>query len=357
MPWLSKVKAVLVQFLPGESSGTALAATIFGDADPAGRLPLSFPLTEDQTWITSESQYPGVPGPWAGGAKGNTATYSEELLIGYRWYDAKKQAPLFEFGHGLVRTLPCCPAARVLISSLGASAASQSYATYEWSDLKAGSGAVSCTVKNTGKRAGVVVSQMYLEFPSSAGEPPRQLRGFAKQPLAAGATAQVNFELSARDRSVWDATSGGWKEVAGTFGVVVGSSSRAAKLHGSFTVKTDDHTAKTDDGAADVTLDFSQTGRVFEGLGALSGGGGTSRLLYDYQEPQRKEILDALFDPKAGGALHIFKTEIGGDAQSTEGKCSRSLCVFFREASKKRLHSDGTQPHAHAKRFELHKGV
>ena len=333
MPWLSKVKAVIVQFLPGESSGTALAATIFGDADPAGRLPLSFPLTEDQTWITSESQYPGVPGPWAGGAKGNTATYSEELLIGYRWYDAKKQAPLFEFGAG------------------------KSYSTYEWSDLKAGSGAVSCTVKNTGKRAGVVVSQMYLEFPSSAGEPPRQLRGFAKQPLAAGATAQVNFELSARDRSVWDATSGGWKEVAGTFGVVVGSSSRAAKLHGSFTVKTDDHTAKTDDGAADVTLDFAQTGRVFEGLGALSGGGGTSRLLYDYQEPQRKEILDALFDPKAGGALHIFKTEIGGDAQSTEGKCSRSLCVFFREASKKRLHSDGTQPHAHAFRSELHKGV
>ena len=66
--------------------------------------------------------------------------------------------------------------------------------------------------------------------------------------LAAGATAQVNFELSARDRSVWDATSGGWKEVSGTFGVVVGSSSRAAKLHGSFTVGK---SVKTDDGAAE----------------------------------------------------------------------------------------------------------
>eukprot|EP01052_Picozoa_sp_SAG31_P021204 SAG31_NODE_1627_length_7705_cov_5.310939_9_plen_192_part_00 len=65
-------------------------------------------------------------------------------------------------------------------------------------------------------------------------------------------------------------------------------------------------------------LDFSRPGQTFEGLGALSGGGGTSRLLYDYMEPQRSDILDALFGKAAGGALQIFKVEIGGDAQSTE---------------------------------------
>ena len=65
-------------------------------------------------------------------------------------------------------------------------------------------------------------------------------------------------------------------------------------------------------------LDFSSAGRPFEGLGALSGGGGTSRLLYDYPEPQRSDILDTLFDTTAGGGMQILKTEIGGDAQSTE---------------------------------------
>ena len=65
-------------------------------------------------------------------------------------------------------------------------------------------------------------------------------------------------------------------------------------------------------------LDFSRPGRTFEGLGALSGGGGTSRLLYDYGEPERGDILDTLFGTAGGGALQIFKVEIGGDAQSTE---------------------------------------
>ena len=70
--------------------------------------------------------------------------------------------------------------------------------------------------------------------------------------------------------------------------------------------------------SAAIGLDFSRPGRAFEGLGALSGGGGTSRLLYDYEEPQRTDILDTLFGITGGGALQIFKTEIGGDAQSTE---------------------------------------
>eukprot|EP01052_Picozoa_sp_SAG31_P047513 SAG31_NODE_9542_length_1260_cov_2.412575_2_plen_245_part_00 len=70
--------------------------------------------------------------------------------------------------------------------------------------------------------------------------------------------------------------------------------------------------------AANVPVDFSKVGRTFDGLGALSGGGGTSRLLYDYAEPQRTEILDALFDPGHGSSLQILKVEIGGDGQSTE---------------------------------------
>ena len=65
-------------------------------------------------------------------------------------------------------------------------------------------------------------------------------------------------------------------------------------------------------GAA-LSIDLGQPGRVFEGLGALSGGGGTSRLLYDYPEPQRSDILDLLFNTADGGGMQIFKTEIGGE--------------------------------------------
>jgi galactosylceramidase len=70
--------------------------------------------------------------------------------------------------------------------------------------------------------------------------------------------------------------------------------------------------------AATVSVDFSAVGPVFDGVGALSGGGGTSRLLYDYEEPIRGQILDALFLPSSGGALQILKVEMGGDGQSTE---------------------------------------
>ena len=65
-------------------------------------------------------------------------------------------------------------------------------------------------------------------------------------------------------------------------------------------------------------VDMTKTTKEFMGLGGLSGGGGTTRLLYDYKEPQRGQVLDALFSPKAGGNVQILKVEIGGDGQSTE---------------------------------------
>ena len=73
MPWIDAVKAVVVQFLPGEQAGNALASVLFGDVDPSGRLPVSFPKTDEQTWLTTPTQYPGVPGVWAKGQNGNGA--------------------------------------------------------------------------------------------------------------------------------------------------------------------------------------------------------------------------------------------------------------------------------------------
>ena len=133
--------------------------------------------------------------------------------MGYRWYDAHKVAPAFAFGHGL------------------------SYSTFALSGLKASADSVSATVTNTGDRAGATVVQLYLGFPEDAGEPPQQLKGFSKQPLKPGQSADVTFKLSERDRSIWDVGTHAWAEAKGTFTATVGLSSRDPKaLVGSFDV-------------------------------------------------------------------------------------------------------------------------
>ena len=92
MPWLDEVSAVVQAWHAGQQFGEAIAAVLFGDADPGGRLPLTFPATPEQGPITRAEQFPGV---------GGDARYDEGILVGYRWYDQNGQEPLFPFGHGL----------------------------------------------------------------------------------------------------------------------------------------------------------------------------------------------------------------------------------------------------------------
>jgi beta-glucosidase len=102
--------------------------------------------------------------------------------------------------------------------------------------LTASKTAVSFTLKNTGDRAGAEVAQLYLGFPASAEEPPRQLKGFSKVLLAAGASMQITIPLTPREMSIWDVGSHGWQVVNGEFTAWVGSSSRDTRLTGTFTV-------------------------------------------------------------------------------------------------------------------------
>ncbi len=94
MPWLHAVDGVLEAWYPGQTFGTAIAAVLFGDADPAGRLPVTFPASDTQgpAPVTQPEHYPGVNG---------VERYDEGLDVGYRWYDATGQRPLFPFGYGL----------------------------------------------------------------------------------------------------------------------------------------------------------------------------------------------------------------------------------------------------------------
>ncbi|HEY7486754.1 MAG TPA: glycoside hydrolase family 3 C-terminal domain-containing protein [Streptosporangiaceae bacterium] len=207
MPWLDKVAGVLQAWYPGEEDGNAAAAVLYGDADPSGRLPITFPKSLADTPANTPAQYPGVDG---------VATYSEGLDVGYRHYDARGIEPLFPFGHGL------------------------SYATFRLDHLGVhGHGrTVSVEVTNTGHRRGTQVVQIYVGGADGSGDigggrlaPPRRLEGFAKVSLAPGQHRRVTVTLSDRAFAHWDATTHAWVTPPGTYTVWAGTSSRDLPLH------------------------------------------------------------------------------------------------------------------------------
>jgi beta-glucosidase len=210
MPWVDSVPAVLEAWYPGEEDGNALAAILFGDVNPSGKLPVTFPRTETQTPVSTPDRWPGVNG---------TAHYSEGLQVGYRWYDAQHQDPLFPFGFGL------------------------SYTTFAFRHLTVspvllpgGTVTVGVDVTNTGTRAGTEVAQVYLTDPATAGEPPKQLKGFQKVTLQPGQTRHLTFKVDERAFSVWDSTAQQWTTVTGRYRVRVGDSSRNLPLSASVRV-------------------------------------------------------------------------------------------------------------------------
>jgi beta-glucosidase len=213
MPWLPAVAGVVDSWYPGQTNGTSLASVLFGQTDPGGHLPVTFPAALSQVPASTTAQFPG---------NGSTVQYSEGLDVGYRWYDAKDVAPLFPFGFGLSYT-------RFAFSHLSVSRP----ATDGTQDVR-----VSAVVTNTGGRAGSEVAQLYLGDPPGTGEPPRQLAGFQRVSLAPGASARVSFTVTPQEESWWDDSASGWTQTAGPYKVYVGDSSALANLplQGSFTI-------------------------------------------------------------------------------------------------------------------------
>jgi beta-glucosidase len=211
MPWASQVAAVLVAWYPGQENGNALAQVLFGDVNPSAKLPVTIPASANQVPTSTTAQFPGVSGH---------VSYSEQLLIGYRWYDANIVSPLFPFGYGL------------------------SYTTFGYSNLTvsavspAGQVQIGFDLSNMGGRTGAEVPQLYLVFPPAAGEPPKLLKGFQRISLTPGQTQHVTFNLDWEDLANWDATARGWIVTPGLFVTMVGSSSRDIRLTGTFTVNS-----------------------------------------------------------------------------------------------------------------------
>ena len=197
MPWLDSVAAVLEAWYPGQEDGNALAAVLFGDVDPSGKLPVTFPRRLADVPAATPARWPGVNG---------RVEYSEGLDVGYRWYQARHVAPLFPFGFGL------------------------SYTTFRLANLRVAPGrgrsvTVTADVTNTGPRAGAEVVQVYVGAPASTGEPPEQLKAFRRVRLAPSETASVAFTLGASAFAQWNPDTGGWTVGAGTYTIGVGDSS------------------------------------------------------------------------------------------------------------------------------------
>jgi beta-glucosidase len=209
MPWINNVSAVIENWYPGQEFGNAIASILYGDVNPSGKLPVSFPKSLADVPAHTAQQWPGA---------NNQIQYSEGMNVGYRWYDSQSIAPLFPFGYGL------------------------SYTTFSMSNLvigardAAGNFTVTATVTNTGSRSGAQVAQLYVTQPAANGSPPKQLKGFQKVTLAAGASATVTFPMTNRDLAHWDTATSKWVTNAGAYTIRVGDSSTNLPLTGTVNV-------------------------------------------------------------------------------------------------------------------------
>jgi beta-glucosidase len=210
-PWREQVAALLVPWYPGQEAGGAIARLLFGDTDPGGRLPVSFPeAAGDTPTANNPFQYPGVL---------ERAEYSEGVFIGYRWHDREKVAPAYAFGEGL------------------------SYTQFDYGELAVTPAAdvvrLHLQVRNRGARAGWAVPQVYLSLPAPSAElpqPPKALKGFDKRWLRPGQQARFEFTLDRRALSYWDPGSHEWRVQPGCYRVMAGPSSRELPLSASLTV-------------------------------------------------------------------------------------------------------------------------
>lgn len=215
MPWIENASSVLEMWYPGQEDGNATAAVLFGDTDPAGRLPITFGKHFDDYPIATQGQYPGIDEPGDGDYP--VAEYSEGVFVGYRYFDEHDIDPLFPFGHGL------------------------SYSSFKYEDLQISdvestqtSVKVQVTVKNTGDRNAQETLQLYIEDEqASVDRPPKELKGFRSINLCEGESKRLSFTLEKSAFSFWDSDCDSWIVEEGKFNVLIGRSSRDIRLSGS----------------------------------------------------------------------------------------------------------------------------
>jgi beta-glucosidase len=202
--WVNETPSILQSWYSGMGGGTALAKIIFGEVNPSGKLPMSFPkkLEDNPSYVLGE--YPG---------DGKNVHYYDDIYVGYRYYDTYKVAPQFAFGHGL------------------------SYTSFQYSDLKLSTegknATATFTVKNTGKVAGAETAELYVHQEKSLlPRPEKELKGFDKMMLQPGEQKTVTIKLDENAFQYFNDVKNEWVMDPGTFDILVGGSSRDIKLNG-----------------------------------------------------------------------------------------------------------------------------
>jgi beta-glucosidase len=212
MPWLDKVPGVVEVWYAGSSGHKALANVLVGEVNPTGKLAITFPKSE------KDLPHPVIPPlPTKDQALSYEVHYDEGPELGYKWYEAQHKQPLFSFGFGL------------------------SYTSYAYSNLSVDSNAkaVRFTVKNTGKRAGTEIAEVYAQLPQSAGDESsyKRLVGWRRVTLAAGESESVTVPIDSRVLKTFDEASNSWDFGPGNYEVFVGGSSDKTPLTGSLVVR------------------------------------------------------------------------------------------------------------------------
>ena len=208
MPWIEEVPAILEAYYPGQEGGNAIARILFGEVNPSGKLPETFPRKLEDN--PSYGNFPGDP---------ENVKYEEGIYVGYRHYDKNNIEPLFPFGYGL------------------------SYTEFVYNNLHVeqmedGSVKVEAEVKNTGLVPGKEVVQLYVrDIESSIDKPEKELKGFTKVFLELGQSKPVSMSLTRDQFAHFDDRINQWVVEAGEFEVLIGSSSRDIRLRGKITIK------------------------------------------------------------------------------------------------------------------------
>jgi beta-glucosidase len=214
--WDRRVPAILENWFGGEEQGNAVADVLWGDVNPSGSLPVTFPRSDRQTPITFRGdrlQYPEI---------NDQTEYKEGVFIGYRGYDEFDLAPRWSFGHGL------------------------SYTAFRYSRLRVPRGAqtpgddveVSFRLTNRGRRRGTEIAQIYVgRLPTTAVETPgEKLAGWARATLDPGESERVTVTLDPRALSYWDVGTHGWVTPTGRVPIQVGASAADIRLGRAITV-------------------------------------------------------------------------------------------------------------------------
>ena len=230
MPWADKVAGIIEAWYPGIRGAEALAGILTGKVNPTGKLAITFPKSdadlphpklvlpppESQPNYAMGGDLSNMMSMMAKGLPPFQIAYDEKLEVGYKWYEAQKKPVLFPFGYGL------------------------SYTTYAYSGLsvKTGDGlTISFAVKNTGKRAGTEIAQVYASLPASTGEPPKRLIGWARVALAPGESKTVSIPVDRDCLTIYDEAADSWKLVPGDYNVLAGPSSQDLPLHQSVSLQ------------------------------------------------------------------------------------------------------------------------